>query len=1075
MSQPVDLFDLTPMQAGMLFHSLMEPDSGTYFEQCWCTVEGTLDEAAFVAAWREVIRRHEVLRSECHWVDLDRPVQVVYDDAEPEWTRLDWSDLDRRAQEERFASWQAGERARGFQLDRAPLLRFALIRLVEGRYRFVWSFHHLLMDGWCSALLVRDMMRLYSGKKLGPPPPPYKRYVEWLADQDKEEAETYWRSELAGAAPVDLSALKAPDSANADKGALELRRRLDPGLSARLTAVAKRERITLATLLQGAWALLLARYSGQEDIVFGNVLAGRPAELPGADTMVGLFLRTVPGRVRIEPALDLAEWLRGLQRSAVERERHSHVAVTDINRWGGAGPEMPLFESVLIVENIPLSMQNAFAAEATSFSLSDPGSFERTHYPLVLRVFPGEETELALTVDARRIASDRTNAILDHFQNLLKAFCTGMGEKLDRLDILSAEERGAILEAAEDPHDPPRAPLIPAAIMARAQSDPARVALRLYGEGHVTEWRYCDLAARAQAIAAGLAARGYGRGCVIAVHLPREPDLIASLLGVMLAGGTYLPLDPDYPEERIAYMLGDSGASLVIGRDLSCGASSEIVDPDALTAQTPDVSREPVRPLQGDDLAYLLYTSGSTGTPKGVAIRHDALANFIASMQRRPGIAATDRLLALTTIGFDIAGLELFGPLAAGGTVALADTAAARDGSRLTELVAKERPTLMQATPSGWRMLLESGWQGDRALRVLCGGEALSSALAHKLLEHCGELWNLYGPTETTIWSAAVRLERSMLTGPNAPVGPPIDRTGLYILDRRNEPVANGVAGELYISGAGLSPFYWNRAALTAERFVPNPFASNAQDGLNLYRTGDLVRRREDGLIDFLGRTDGQIKLRGHRIELGEIEATLSAHPAVLAAVAVVEEKPSGPRLHAWLRWRSEPVDEATLRGHLAARLPAYMIPSGFSGIDCFPLTPNGKVDRNALAAMESATPLLRPVHRPLSSPTSEALAELWCKALEIDHVGPDDNFFARGGHSLLVISMQSQVQERFGAELPITDFFRFPTLETLAAQIDRIAGGTSAIDPAVSRAELRKAGRDRLARRRGDRSVRHP
>lgn len=1062
----VDIFELTPVQAGMLFHSLADPQSGTYFEQCWCVLDGALDQAKFVDAWRQVVLRHEVLRSDCHWTGLDRPLQVVYADAEPEWTLLDWSELGADAQDGRFAEWLEAERQRGFQLDRAPLLRFALIRLGNNRHRFVWAFHHLVMDGWCSALLVRDMLRAYAGMDLGAPPPPYRRYVEWRAAQDQDAASKYWREALEGATPTELVGFKGTEP---DSGVHEIRESLDAGLVTRLSAAARRERVTLAAALQGAWALLLSRYGGQDDIVFGTVLAGRPAELPGADSMVGLFLNTVPQRVRILQDMKLADWLRVLQSENLRREPHAHAALTDINRWSGHRADPPLFESLLIVENIPLSMQQAFAAEGTGLTLSAPASYERTHYPLALRVFPGEETVMALTFDTARIGWSRAQTLLRHFSILLAAFADNMEARLDTLEIMDARERQAILAVGRGPQAEP-APLVHDDMMARAAETPDKIALEYVGIDGAVSWTYRELAARVTALAAGLAGRGVGRGSVVAVRLARGPDLVASLFAVMHSGAAYLPLDPDYPAERIDYMLRDCGASLLIG-DRSQPASGAIttLDPDAL-AQAGEQGAPPPQ-QRGDDLAYILYTSGSTGWPKGVAIRHDALANFIAAMAKSPGIAREDRLLALTTVGFDIAGLELFGPLAVGATVVMADAAATRDGRRFVELVEQARPTLMQATPAGWRMLVEAGWRGAPTLRVLCGGEALPAALANQLLDRGQELWNLYGPTETTIWSAALRIERDMLAGASAPIAGPIDRTGLYVLDARGEPVPPGAAGELYISGAGLSPFYWGKPALTAEKFVPNPFAKSLRDGLHLYRTGDLVLWREDSMLDFLGRMDGQIKLRGFRIEQGEIEAMLTAHPAVAEAVVVVEEKQAGPRLVAWLRWAAEPVEAAMLRDHLASALPAYMIPALFSPIERFPLTPNGKVDRKALKTMRTAQDTANRAGRPLSGEVPIALAALWRKALEVDSVAPGDNFFDLGGHSLLVVSMQNLVREGLDIELPITDFFRFPTLETLAAHIAAMKGGGSQSEVETGRGEMRLAGRDRLAARRSRRN----
>lgn len=1074
MAEVVDVFELTPMQGGMLFHTLMAPDSGTYFEQCWCVLDGPLDPQAFKVAWRSVVQRHEVLRSECHWVDLDRPMQVVYDDAEPEWYVADWADLDPAEQDQALSEWLHADRRRGFRLDKAPLLRFGLIRLGADRHRFIWSFHHLLMDGWCGSLLVRETMRLYAGLELPPAPPPYRRYVEWRYALDEDAARAYWSRTLAGLPDAGLFGLERGAEAPSDS-VFEIRETLDKDMAARLTAMARRERLTLATVLQGAWAFLLSRYSGKDDIVFGTVLAGRPPELPGAETMVGLFLNTVPLRIDTSPDKKLLDWLQSLQAEHRQRERHGHAALSDIQRWSGAGAGQQLFDTLLIVENLPLSMQDAFTKEAGQLTLRDPGSFERTHYPLTLRIFPGEETVLALTVDRERLSPSDTRRWLRHYRNLLSSFADRSDARLGEIDILAPEERERLLAMGRGLETAPAVP-VHEQVFAQAAEMPEKTALVYTDLAGDIALSYRNLADRVDALAGQLHARGAGRGAIVAVCLRRGPDLVCGLLAVMRAGATYLPIDPDYPAERITYMLQDSGTALVL-TDLSPSARSSFpagVEVMGLDEQEVSVSSKtfvPVR-VHAEDLAYILYTSGSTGLPKGVPIRHGALSNFIQAMAARPGIDANDRLLALTTIGFDIAGLELFGPLAAGGTVILSDGAVTRDGARLVSLVVRVQPTLIQATPAGWRMFVEAGWKGSPSIRMLCGGEALDARLAVVLLARGQELWNLYGPTETTIWSAVTRVQHEMLSGGGVPVAGPIDRTQLYVLDPRGEPVSVGVPGELYIGGAGLSPGYWGKVGLTAEKFIPNSFRANADDGLYLYRTGDLVRWREDGMLDFLGRIDNQLKLRGYRIEPGEIEARLAAHPMVDEAAVLIEDRGTDRQLVAYLRMHENVQDDGAvivLQDHLAQALPSYMVPTVYVPLERFPLTPNGKVDRRALPSMRSHVVTKKEEPLPVFGEPASTLAGIWREALQVESVGLKDNFFDLGGHSLLVITLQSVVRERLGLVLDITDFFRFPTLETMAARISALTGhSANAVDEHPGRSGSRIAGRERLAQRRG-------
>ncbi|OLP46771.1 non-ribosomal peptide synthetase [Rhizobium oryziradicis] len=1068
-------FEMTPVQTGMLFHSLMAPASGTYIEQCWCVLEGPLDVDAFKAAWERVIVRHEVLRGACRWVDVERPIMVIAEEVVPEWREADWSGNDAAGQEKAFAAWLEADRRRGFTLDAAPLLRFALIRLGPNRHRFVWTFHHLLMDGWCGSLLVGEMLKAYAGKSLPVPPPSYRQYVAWRDRQDSAAAQAYWTHALADLPQGGLFG-ETKISETMPEAIVEIRRSLDAGLATRLAAMARRQRLTLATVLQGAWALLLSRYGAEDDVIFGTVLSGRPPDLPDADRMIGLFLNTVPFRALTRPDDTLAEWLQGLQTAHRQREKHGHAALADIQRWAGKTADQPLFDTLLIIENLPLSMQAAFAEGTHTLNLTDPGSYERTHYSLSLRIFPGAEIEIALAADPSRLSSTGADRLLRHYETVLASIADDPQACLGTIDMLNADEREILLQMGQGPQTRPSV-TVHDQIIARAKGEPGKAAVIQVGEGRDSTMTYGDLVAYADALALRLYQRGIGRGAVVAVYLRRGRALLPSLLAVMRSGAAYLPIDPDYPAERIAYMLADSGAALVL-TDLEDRERAmmpqdvPVMDPTQIFGGA-STSFEPVA-VQADDLAYLLYTSGSTGQPKGVAITHGALANFIDSMAEKPGMGEDDRLLALTTIGFDIAGLELFAPLSQGATVLLTESAIARDGRRLAALVDRVQPSVMQATPAGWRMLIEAGWHGAHGLRMLCGGEALDSRLAAELLDRGDCLWNLYGPTETTIWSAATEVRREDLSDNSVAVAGPIQNTQLYVLDRRGEPVPPGTPGELHIGGAGLSPGYWGKPGLTADRFIPNPFRRGPQDGYHLYRTGDLVRLAENGTLDFLGRIDNQVKLRGYRIELGEIEARLAAHPRVAEAAVLVEDGGAGKQLVAYLRWREPFVGEASaeLGPHMADSLPLYMLPSVYVVLHAFPLTPNGKVDRRALPACRPKLALLQ-TRPPVSGEPAATLAAIWREALKIDHVGPGDNFFECGGHSLLVVSLQGVIDQRFGISIDITAFFRFPTLETLAAHIAQLQAGREGEWSGRDRSLLRQTGRDRLLGRRGLRAER--
>ncbi|RVJ70842.1 amino acid adenylation domain-containing protein [Sinorhizobium medicae] len=899
----------------------------------------------------------------------------------------------------------------------------------------MWSFHHLLMDGWCGALLVREVFLHYGGNPLPAPPPPYRNYVDWRASQDMAAAEHYWRSCLDGIgvpAPIGIARISTGAS-----GVAELRETLPVELYVGLKDMARRERLTLNTLLQGAWSLLLSRYGAGDDVVFGAVLSGRPSDLSGVEQMIGLFLNTVPIRVDTNPRQPLIPWLQALQAEQRQREAFGYAALPDIQRLAGLEGGQALFDSLLIVETYPQSIADVVAVEDGAITVRNLKNYERTHYPVTLKVLPGSQMELALVFDTAHITGAAAQRLLRHFATVLQAFVRHPSARLGEIEIVDEAEIQELIALGKGPSAAQADP-VHLQFLAQAQAWPDAMAVEYIGENGHRDMRYRELDAASAGVAAALQAHGVAQGDVVALCLDRGPDLIAALLGILRAGAVYLPVDPDYPAERTAYVIGDSGSTLALVDRRGGDALGDIpglvmINLSDCVAGKPAAALKPVAVGQ-DDLAYILYTSGSTGRPKGVPIRHVSLANFLQSMAREPGLCAKDRLLALTTISFDIAALELFGPLVVGATVVIGDASLSRDGPRIAATLDAFDISVMQATPAGWRLLVESGWTGRASLKMLCGGEALDGLVARDLARRGGALWNLYGPTETAIWSAAIEVGGDLLTGGAIPVGGPIDRTNLLVLDRRGRPVPRGIAGELHIGGAGLSPGYHRRPDLTEAAFVASIIPG--EEGI-LYRTGDQVRYRDDGLLEFLGRLDGQVKLRGFRIELGEIESRLSDHPSVAEAVAMVRDDGTGPRLVAYLRSGEASATVDGLRGHLAATLPAYMIPGVFVFLDRFPLTPNGKVDRRALpvpdrnrAPVEAGETLTR-----------ELVRDIWADVLGIETVEADGNFFALGGHSLLATRVIGQVRRATGIELSLRDLFEAPVLSAFCLRIDAARG----------------------------------
>jgi amino acid adenylation domain-containing protein len=604
----------------------------------------------------------------------------------------------------------------------------------------------------------------------------------------------------------------------------------------------------------------------------------------------------------------------------------------------------------------------------------------------------------------------------------------------------------------------PHAQTVHGLVAAQAQLTPHAEAVRFEDQSLTYE----QLEARANQLARRLKALGVQHEALVGVCIDRSLDMIVALLGVLKAGAAYVPLDPAFPKDRIDFMIKDAGLETIVThsrlKSLVCDEARTV----CLDTQRDEIAGESgghvESPAGAGSLAYVIYTSGSTGRPKGVQLEHRSVVNFLTSMHREPGIRAGDRVLSVTTLSFDIAGLEIFGPLTIGGTVVIADRATALDGQRLMELIDSCDATLMQATPATWRLLLESGWEGKSDLKILCGGEALPRDLADRLLHSCDELWNMYGPTETTIWSTVARV-----TAEERPphIGRPIANTKVYVLDRSGQPLPIGVPGELYIGGDGVARGYLGRPELTAERFVEDQFAARA--GARMYRTGDLARWRADGVLECLGRVDQQVKIRGYRIEPGEIETLLARHPEVAQAAVVARPDPSGEqRLVGYMvATAGATLEAAALRRFLATELPEYMIPSAFVVLPELPLTPNGKIDRKALPAPENRMIATASYVSPQNE-TEAAIVAIWQEVLKVDRVGRHDNFFDLGGHSLLVVQVQTRLQKKFSRNIKLIELFQYPTVAALGTFLESGGSGVEEIELVRERAARQRALRSR-------------
>jgi amino acid adenylation domain-containing protein/non-ribosomal peptide synthase protein (TIGR01720 family) len=1031
-----DIYPLSPMQHGMLFHSLYAPGTGVYMGQFSCALQGEVDRSAFEAAWQQVIERHESLRAAFVWENMDEPLQLIHKSVRVPLEEHDWRALSEPEQEARWESLLSDEQRRGFNLSTPPLVRLALVRVGPERYLFAWTHHHLLLDGWSGALVLREVFAAYEALRRGErmrfePHRPFRDYIEWLSRQDLSKAEAFWRENLAGlkaVTPLVVNRARASTSDGVSEFG-ERTLRLSKETTNRLGQLARQHQLTLSTLLQGAWALLLSRYSAQERVVFGATVSGRPPALPGVDSMVGLFINTLPVRVSVDEDARLIEWLKLLQAEQVELREYESSPLVLVQSWSEAPRGEPLFESLLVFENYPLDADAL--KENLSLKLNDIRSFDRTNYPLTIVAIPLETLSLQALYDRQAFADDAIERMLGHLQMLLEEMAHDSSRKLADLSLLTqGEKHQSLVEWNATARDYRADLCMHEMFEEQARRTPQRIAV-VHGQEELT---YRELNERGNKLARSLRESGVGPETRVAVCMERSTLMLAGMLAVWKAGGAYVPLDPEYPQERLAFMLEDSGAQIVLTQERllarlpAHGARAICVDTSWSEIDEAASADNLERIATSRNLAYVIYTSGSTGRPKGTAIEHRSAALFSQWAVESFGPEAFAGTLALSSICFDLSIFELFVPLHCGGKVIIV-----RDSLHFNDAPAAHEVTLINCVPSVMNELLQLDCLPASARIVNLAGEALPGKLVQQLYEqkNIEQVFNLYGPTEDTTYSTCA-LMRGDVTEPPT-IGRPISNTQAYMLDHRGRPVPVGVPGEVYLGGMGLARGYLERPELTADKFIPDPFSQ--EPGARLYRTGDLARFLPDGRIDFLGRIDHQVKIRGYRIELGEIETILSKHPSLKASVVVARADALGQqRLVAYVVTREgKQPTQVELREYSRERMLKHMIPAAFVLLDQLPLTPNGKINRRALPEPEATGSLNEEQYIAPRDFIEEALADLWQEILGVESVGVRNNFFDLGGHSLIATRLSSRVRKLFRIELPLSVLFEATTIEEQA------------------------------------------
>ncbi|KEZ24735.1 MULTISPECIES: amino acid adenylation domain-containing protein [Pseudomonas syringae group genomosp. 2] len=1027
-AQIEDIYPLAPMQQGMLFHTLFEQDAGNYINQMRVEVSG-LDVPRFRAAWQATLDAHEVLRS--GFVShLEQSLQVVLRNVS-----MPFVELDARAQSgEWIDDWANADRQQGFDLARGPLLRLAVLRTGEQTHQLIYTSHHILMDGWSSSRLLGEVLQRYSGQTLPRQVSRYRDYIEWLQRQDAALSERFWTGQLAELdEPTRLvQAFKASGSEQGHGDYLQL---IDADGTRQLSEFAREQRVTLNTLVQSAWLLVLQRYTGQSSVTFGATVAGRPADLPGVEEQLGLFINTLPVIASPRPEQRVADWVQQVQAKNIALREHEHTPLYEIQRWARSAGEA-LFDNILVFENYPVSEALQQSAPQ-GLVFGGLHTQEQTHYPLTLVVNLGETLSMRFSYARQHFSEQHMAQLSAHLSQVLQALVRDPQAAIGELALLDDHEQQQIVRdwnatAADFPGEHCLHGLIEAQVLAT----PDAPALIFAAE----QLSYAQLNARANQLAHRLREAGVGPDVLVGICVERSLELVIGLLAIIKAGGAYVPLDPDYPEDRLAYMMQDSGIGLLLTQTLlleSLPVPAQVQslcldqDGDWLAGYS---TANPINLSHPLNLAYVIYTSGSTGKPKGAGNSHRALVNRLHWMQKAYGLDGSDTVLQKTPFSFDVSVWEFFWPLMTGARLAVALPGDHRDPERLVQTIREHQVTTLHFVPSMLQAFLTHPQveSCNSLRRVVCSGEALPAELAGQVLKRLPQtgLFNLYGPTEAAIdvthWTCT---KDDVLS---VPIGRPIDNLKTHILDDGLLPAAQGVAAELYLGGIGLARGYHNRAALTAERFVPDPFD---EQGGRLYRTGDLARYRDEGVIEYAGRIDHQVKIRGLRIELGEIEARLHEHAGVREANVIDIDGPSGKQLVAYLVRTDAGLDSdalrETLKTHLKAHVPDYMVPTYFVFIEVMPLTANGKLDRRALPKPDVARS--QQGHVAPRTEFEQRLAALWEQVLQVERVGLNDNFFALGGHSLLAVSLAGRIRETFDVSIKLHDFLLMQTLGELA------------------------------------------
>ena len=1066
-----DIYPLSPMQQGMLFHSLYAPDSGIYFQQMICTLMGNLEVAAFEQAWQKIVEKHSIFRTAFIWESLNKPVQVVYKQVKITVENDDWQGLSEQEQQEQLKVFLESDQQHSLQLSQPPLMRLHLIKLDKNTYQFVFSSHHLLLDAWSLPLVFNDLLNFYEAISQGETirsqsPLSYRHYIAWLQQQDQELAEKFWKQKLQGftaATPLTVEKL-LPKTENSNISYGEQQIQLTVSATEALQSFARQNRLTLNNLVQATWGLLLSRYSQESDVVFGVTVSGRPPSLLGVESMVGLFINTLPMRVKVSAETKILDLLKDLQAQQIECEQYSYSSLADIQGWSNIPRGTSLFESILVFESNTL--KTGLKSSNKSLELDNIRGFERTNYPLTVVAVPRQQMLVRISYDTNRFDDGTITRLLGHFQTLLEGIIADPGQRVCQLPLLTKFEKQQLLGDWNNIHENYlQDKCIHQLFEEQVERTPHNVAV-VFENNSLT---YQQLNTRANQLAHYLQELGVKPDTLVGICVERSLEMIVGILGILKAGGAYVPLDPEYPQERLSFMLEDSQVKVLVTQAKLVESIPEhqaqliCLDTDwEKIAQ--NITSNPENKSEPENLTYIIYTSGSTGKPKGVLVNHANVVRLFAATDSRYHFNSQDVWTLFHSYAFDFSVWEMWGALLYGGRLIIVPYLVTRSPESFLKLLCQEKVTILNQTPTAFRQLIQaeaslkrdispllrgvgkdSATDNDLSLRlVIFGGESLEINSLQPWFDRHGDqfpqLVNMYGITETTVHVTYRPLSMADVNSTASVIGRPLPDLQVYLLDQYLQPVPVGVPGEMYVGGAGVAKGYLNRPELTTERFISSPFEHSNK----LYKTGDLARYWPNGELEYLGRIDNQVKIRGFRIELGEIEALLASHPQIWETVVLVWDDTAGDkRLVAYIVPQPEItiiIDE--IRQFLKAKLPDYMVPNAFVILEALPLTTNGKIDRRALPPpnLDISDKYVAP-----STPIEEILVNIWSEVLKVEKVGINDNFFELGGHSLLATQLVAQIRDRLKIELPLRQLFNTATLAELAQGIEQLKQQQSA------------------------------